>query len=664
MSTSDAIEAPPTDAVDERLRGPVTALLLSGGLLVLLGQSSYVDAAALWQQRLTWLLMGLGGLAFVVAGQTAVRQRPPRLAIKPGLWLAGCFNVTTGQVVLLLFAPLLALMATLAAGDKLQARHASVAIAAWLLSIAFVVVGSWEQGDNWRIPVSRRVIGATAVLFAIALFLRASITDNIPTTLSGDEGAAGLISLQFVEGTANNPFSFGWFSFPSLYFAVQGWGIDLWGRTTEGLRLTSALAGAAAVVAVYWLARTMFDRVTGALTAVYLAASHYHIHVSRIGLNNVWDSLFGTVATLGLWYGWHRGKRIGFILCGLALGLGQYFYVSIRVLPIIFLLWAGAALWRDRETFKRRLPGLILAAYVAFVVFQPLGLLFAQHPNEFNAPLNRVTILGDWLAARTGPGGQTAVQIVLNNIKTAALGFTQMPLRLLYEASVPLLLTGAATLFIMGLLWAITHFDLRYLLLILPMVAVIILSGLGQDPPAAQRYILSMPMVAVLVALPLGLVVKWLRGLWPDYGRWVMVAVTAVMLWVVAVDLDFYFVRAYGYFVLGGINTETATDVAHYLQDRDTPQQTVYFFGFPRMGYYSLGTVPYLVSEAVGIDVPAEPITTQPEWVLNGPTIFIFLPERLGELGLVQRTYPNGSYREFFSDVNGQMLFASYEVVP
>jgi hypothetical protein len=30
----------------------------------------------------------------------------------------------------------------------------------------------------------------------------------------------------------------------------------------------------------------------------------------------------------------------------------------------------------------------------------------------------------------------------------------------------------------------------------------------------------------------------------------------------------------------------------------------------------------------------------------------------------VQRTYPNGSYREFFSDVNGQMLFASYEVVP
>jgi hypothetical protein len=66
----------------------------------------------------------------------------------------------------------------------------------------------------------------------------------------------------------------------------------------------------------------------------------------------------------------------------------------------------------------------------------------------------------------------------------------------------------------------------------------------------------------------------------------------------------------------------------------------------------------------VGIDVPAEPITTQPEWELSGPTIFIFLPERLGELGLVQTKYSGGTYQEFFSDRTGEMLFATYEVVP
>jgi hypothetical protein len=201
----------------------------------------------------------------------------------------------------------------------------------------------------------------------------------------------------------------------------------------------------------------------------------------------VWDSFFGAVAVLGLWHGWQKDKRFGFILCGLALGLGQYFYVTIRVLPLFLLLWAGVALWRDRETFKHRLPGLILAAYVAFILFQPLGLLFVQHPDEFNAPMNRVTIFGDWMAVQVS-GGQSPVLVVLNNIKAAALGFTHLPLRLLYEANVPLLLTGAAALFITGLLWAITHFDLRYLLLVLPMVAAIVMGGLGQDPPAAQRY--------------------------------------------------------------------------------------------------------------------------------------------------------------------------------
>jgi hypothetical protein len=309
------------------------------------------------------------------------------------------------------------------------------------------------------------------------------------------------------------------------------------------------------------------------------------------------------------------------------------------------------------------LPGLILAAYVAFILFQPLGLLFVQHPDEFNAPMNRVTIFGDWMAAQAS-GGQPPVLVVLNNIKAAALGFTHLPLRLLYEANVPLLLTGAAALFITGLLWAITHFDLRYLLLVLPMVAAIVMGGLGQDPPAAQRYILAMPMVAVLVALPLGLAVRWLSGLWPDRERWVVFVVTAVMLGVVVIDLDFYFIRAFDNFVLGGANTETATHLATYLRDHEIPQQTVYFFGFPRMGYYSLGTVPFLAPEMMGIDVPAEPITTEPEWVLSGPTIFIFLPERLGEFGLVQMAYPGGTYQEFFSDRNGEMLFTSYEIVP
>jgi hypothetical protein len=108
------------------------------------------------------------------------------------------------------------------------------------------------------------------------------------------------------------------------------------------------------------------------------------------------------------------------------------------------------------------------------------------------------------------------------------------------------------------------------------------------------------------------------------------------------------------------MNTVVATKVAAYLQDQENPQQDVYFFGFPRMGYSSHSTIPYLVPDMIGHDV-VEPLTGSPEWPISGPAIFVFLPERLQELQHVISTYPDGAYREFFH-VDGQLLYATYEV--
>ena len=134
----------------------------------------------------------------------------------------------------------------------------------------------------------------------------------------------------------------------------------------------------------------------------------------------------------------------------------------------------------------------------------------------------------------------------------------------------------------------------------------------------------------------------------------------ALMLVIGLIDIHYYFRQAYDNYVLGGLNTIVATDVAHYLQDQEIDRQDVYFFGFPRMGYFSHSTIPYMVPEMVGYDV-AEPLSAAPEWLATGPTIFIFLPERLADLQYVVSTYPDGAYREFFQD-NGQLLFAVYEI--
>jgi len=201
---------------------------------------------------------------------------------------------------------------------------------------------------------------------------------------------------------------------------------------------------------------------------------------------------------------------------------------------------------------------------------------------------------------------------------------------------------------------------LRYLLLLLPLLAAVASNAVSQDSPASQRYILAMPLVALFVALPLGQGVAWLRGQYPRYRAAVAVAAFALLALVALVDVNYYFNRVYdqGY-VLGGLNTQVATEIAYFLRDKEPADQDVYFFGFPRMGYFSLSTIPFLAPAKNAQDV-IEPLTAAPAFPLRGPTLFLFLPERLNELEYVQQQAPGGTYREFRSEA-GELLFVVYE---
>ncbi len=643
----------------EAIRFPISALLIGSLLIVWMGQSIY-QIMPVPDKQWVFALMLFGGIVFLLAGQTAVYQRVPRWIITPTKAINRYFNIESGQVALLVLAVPFALLARLAAGDVLLARNGFISILSWLLSIGFVVIGSLDLKDRRKVNINRPEIVYTAVLFCIALLLRGIATNMLPPTLSGDEGSAGLSALMFAKGKANNLFTVGWFSFPSMYFAVQSIGIHIWGQTVVALRNLSAFGGALAVVATYWMTRSLFDRKTAVLASAYLAASHYHMHFSRIGLNNIWDSLFGTIAILGFWYGWKSGRRIGYILCGVALGVGVYFYVSIRILPILFLFWAAMALWRQRAQFWHRLPSMILTVLIALIVILPLGLFFFNNPAEFNAPLGRVTILGTRLQVDMAYQDRTAVSILVEQTKLAVMGFTQEPLRLLYNPGAPLLLTGAATLFLIGVAWSITHFSLRYLLILLPLFGAIVSNIISQSPPASQRYVMAMPLVAVLMAIPLGQIGNWFDRMWPQVKNVGLIVTAVIMSAVITQDINYYFFEVYETYVLGGTNTLVATEVAYYLQEQTPANQTVYFFGFPRIGYYSFSTVPYLAPEMKGIDV-SDPIQNRPAWELTEPTQFVFLPERLGELAYVREAFPEGRYQEFYAKED-LFLFAVYAI--
>ncbi|MCL4871251.1 MAG: glycosyltransferase family 39 protein [Anaerolineae bacterium] len=650
----------PTELSPGAMRPTVTVLLIGGLLLAVLAQMSYRSVFRVWQPWLTGLTV-LGGLFFVLGGIWTLRPRPPRFLIKLTWWLTHFFHLAGWQLTLLTLAPLFAWLARLAAGNSLQALNPGVAILAWFLAVTCLVLGSYRWWQEATFSLTRREGVGLLLLFLLALGLRGTLLSQYPSTLSGDEGSAGLMAAGFRNGNFNNIFTVGWFSFPTFYYWVQGWGVLLLGQTIEGLRISSAVAGALTVVAVYGLGRVMFNRLLGFVAAALLLACHHHIQFSRIGLNNIWDGLFLTIALAALWHGWQSGRRGAFLLCGLAVGLGQYFYVSLRVLPLLLLLWVGCAFLFQRDRFRQRWPDLLLTGYIALVVYLPMLLYFSTHLQEFNAPMQRVTIFEWWLEAEQLKTGQSAAAIVLEQMSLTARGFTHIPLRHWYDPGVPLLLAGPAALFLLGLVWSLLRFDLRYLLLWLPLLAHIVLGGISQDAPASQRYAWIVPITLVIAAIPLTRTIGWLHRAWPRREKWVIGFAAAFLLWLMGTDLHYYFFRAYqsGY-ILGGINTEAATEIAHYLRNHPEQGQLVYFFGFPRMGYTSHSTIPYLAPQMHGVDI-LDPLTAPLELPSQENLIFIFLPERLNEYPFVRATFPKGTDLSFFR-ANGDLLFTVYDV--
>jgi 4-amino-4-deoxy-L-arabinose transferase-like glycosyltransferase len=636
---------------------PAAVMLLGGLTLAVLGQMLWPLFAP---AERGWLIpiVAAGVGSFLLAGQLFTGRQLPSNWLLPGKQLAAYLGLRGSQLLLLVFAPWLALLAWLAAGDQLLMIHAGVGWAAWVLLWLTLILGSWRSGERWQTRISRFDALFLLVVLVVAFLLRGVGLAAWPNTLSGDEGSAGLTALMFLDGRATNPFTVGWFSFPSFYFAVQSLGILLLGQTTEALRITSSLAGALNVVAIYFLGRAFFDRGTGLLAAAYLLTAHFHLHFSRIGLNNIWDSLFITLILAGIAHGWRTGRRSSFILAGFALGWGQYFYVSIRTLPLLLLLWAGLALWRQRTTFQQRLPDLILTAYIALLLVLPLALYFGQHPDEFRAPLQRVTILDGWLEREQQITGQSAGQIVAEQMRRSLLGFTHEPLRLLYDPGTPLLLPAAGALFLLGLLGLIAQPRLPNLLLILPLIAVVVMGGLSQDPPASQRYMPAMPLVALILVYPLRQAWEWLTAVWPGWQPLITTAVITSMALLMVTDVHFYFVQIRPYYVLGGFNTQTATAIADFLQEQTPPNQLIYFAGFPRMGYRSLSTIPYLAPEMRGHDIN-EPLTAPPAWMIVRPSIAIFLPERLSELQFWEMVAPDGRREDIYLP-NGLHLFTAY----
>lgn len=647
------------DDPERNYRVPFVALLLGALGLTVLGQQLFTLNL---ETRIVAIPFILGGVVlFMVAYHAQVKGALPPWLIAFPLRL----GLTPLQIILFVLALCCAAAAKFLAGEQWKMLNGAAAVGAWLLGIGLAVAGGYRSESETALAGARwtcRELVALFFLFVFAFVVRAYANGDVPRALSGDEGSAGLAAVNFLQGRMDNPFIVSWYSFPSLYFLIPAVPISFLGQSYESLRLPSALAGALTVVALYWFARPMFGRGAAAIGAALLAALNFHIHFSRIGLNNVWDGLFAALVLGMLWRAWQGGRWWYFSAAGVLLGLSQYFYTSARLLPLIVLAWMVLAALIDRGSAAKNLSRLIAFGVAAAVVFLPLGLFFARHPDEFLAPINRFSIFSaNWLSVTANATHLPAWQVVLFNFRDAALGFTSIPLRNWYESGQPMLLPIPAALFILGIVLSLLNLrGSRYWLLLLWLAGVVCVGATTQSTPAAQRYAIAAPAAALMVAVSLATMARWILESWPRARIGVYALTAFAVVAMMAIDLRFYFVEYAPVRGQGDVNTQVAGVLGKYLADYPEGSQ-VYFFGPPRMGYYGFSTIPFLAPNARGQDV-TDSLAAVPDWTLSGPrAAFVFLPEREIEMAAVAQKYPGGESRRFYSG-DGSLLFVLYEV--
>ncbi len=633
-------------------------LILGGGALTVFSQNTLLNVPVA-QRSAVLGLIGAGVFCFLLGSRFVLRRSEPAPLLRR---LAAWLRISPWQVVALVLGLLFAVLTALAAGDGSRMLSPVAALLSWGASVGLVLLGAKAQDAEKR--TLRFSIILVGILWTVVAFLpRGIATGEIPPFLSGDEGSAGLSAVGFVTGDWNNIFVTGWFSFPSLYFFIQSLFVRVFGQTTEALRLLSALAGALTVTAVYFTGSAMFNRRAGFLAALFLAAFHFHVHFSRIGLNNIWDGLWYTVSIGALWYAWERENRTAYLVSGLALGLAQYFYPSSRILfgllPLAVLL-AGVF---DRPRLKRALPDLTLMLLAALTVFLPLGIYYLRHPDQYLAPIRRVSIFGPWIANEMSNTGLSFGEVLARQLFAGLQAFTYAPLRFWYTPDTPLLRSYSAGIFLLGVFLLLTRLrQMRSLLLLLWLAAFVGVSGLSESTPAAQRLIAVAPACALVIGFVVSEIASLLQRLWPRGERLFVAAAFLLVAALAADDMYFYFngYTPHTRSVQVHSNAAVAQHLADYLQDKPGSLQVV-FFGQPSMGFYSIPSLQYLAPHIRGVDMVDDWGAPENPEVGSGDLLFVFLPGNEDQINAVRASYPGGTLLRHIA-TDGEPLYWLYEV--
>ena len=308
-------------------------------------------------------------------------------------------------------------------------------------------------------------VATVVVLLALTIIVAALRLHRLNENWRGlnfDEAAHGADALRVLQGEHAAFFPENYGREGMIVYAVA-LTTRLLGRSVLAIRLPTALASSATVLAVFWLGQILFGRdkegqatpwrglVVGGIGAGLLAVSVAHTETGRLAYRASFLPLFLCLSLALLWEGWRRRSWWQCALAGVCAGLMPYTYISARFAPILFFLLGISFLLPFRAVARARaraaLPWITVFVVVAGLVAAPILVHFALHPDHFFMRSKVVSILR---YDHTSPG--EALETFLDNLWRQGQAFafrgdpnkTRLPLLRPWEAVFFWLGTGVA----------------------------------------------------------------------------------------------------------------------------------------------------------------------------------------------------------------------------
>ena len=547
-------------------------------------------------------------------------------------------------------------------------------MAGWLGSLLCLIIGmlwvvhwrppKWRQIGNWFAQNKQELLVVTALLL-VGAFLRTYLLTQHPYPWSGDEASVGIEGSRILKGEVTDFFAAGWSGQPNWSFVPTALAEIILGKTILAIRVVSVVEGTLAILFLYLLARELFGKTIAALAAGFLVAFPVHLQFSRIGVNNIIDSL---TVCLVLWLvirAIRKGRPSDYLWAGIAGGLTFYTYVGSRlVLALAIFVLAYTAI-RQRGYLRSHLAHLGIFLVGAVVAIAPLGYYFIRHPDIFMTRIGEENIfLNHWLVTQSQRSGQSIPAILWKQFTDTVLVYISQPaVGNFFNSPMPYLTIIGSIFFLFGMGYAFTKpLETRMMTLLVWFWSVVIVGGfLTLSPPANTRLVMSTPAVALFLALGIYKFTDYLRQLKLFNQHWQTIVSAMLVLILAGQNVAFYFgvYRYRDYFE--DANSELGQQIGLELQHLG-PNYDFYLFGVPRV-FAAFPTTVFLAPDNGYFDLTSNTIdssTLQP----GKGNIFVAIPENRADLDTIALKYPSGTWETIQRDYKQEVLYYAYLIRP